>query len=160
MTPRQENEMTRTARIVAIAGVAMAILGSTVALARFGWHGGHGEKFMRRMVDAHVGKTLDGISATPDQRQKVSAIEDKLFADFQVSRDARRGFLKSLTDQFSQPQLDSGALDQAFQPVAQSHEQLRAEVLQAVSEVHDMLTPDQRTKLVGQLKELQARWER
>jgi periplasmic protein CpxP/Spy len=140
--------------------VAAAVLGSAGALASFGWHGGHNEKFMRRMVDAHVEEALDGIAATPDQRQKISAIEDKLFADFQSSRDVRRTFLGTLTDQFSQPQLDSAALDQAFQPVAQSHEKLRSEVLQAVGDVHDLLTPDQRAKLVERVKQLQEHWGR
>jgi protein CpxP len=150
--------MTTTTRVVAIAGVAVAVLGSAVALASFGWHGGHNEKFMRRMVDAHVEETLDEINATPQQRQKVSAIEDRLLADFQVSRDARRTFLTSLTDQFSQPQLDNASIEQAFQPVAQSHEKLRQELLQTVGDLHDLLTPDQRAKLVERVRHLQERW--
>jgi len=152
--------MTRTTRVVAIAGVAVAVLGSAVALASFGWHGAHSEKFMRRMIDAHVEEALDDISATADQRQKVSAIEDKLFADFQLSRDARRAFVKTLTEQFAQPQLDSAALEQAYQPVSQSHEKLRAEMLQAVGNVHDLLTPDQRAKLVDRMNQMQDRWGR
>jgi len=152
--------MKRTTWLVAIAGVAVAALGSAVALASFGWHGGHNEKFIRRMVDAHVEETLDRIGATPDQRQKVSAIEDKLLADFQQSRLAHRELLKTLTGQFAQNQMDPAVLDQAFQPMTQAQDQLRAEMRQAIGDVHDLLTPDQRQKLVNEVKQMEDRWER
>jgi Spy/CpxP family protein refolding chaperone len=160
VTPMGERTMKNTTRIVAIAAVSVAVLGSAVAAASLAWHGRHNEKFLRRMVDAHVEEELDELNATPAQRQQVSAIEDKLFADFKVSREARHGFLQTLTDQFAQPQLDSAALDQAFQPVAQSHEMLRTEMLQAVGEVHDLLTPDQRVKLVARVKQLEEHFGR
>jgi Spy/CpxP family protein refolding chaperone len=152
--------MTKTTRALGIAGVAVAVLGSAVALAGFGWHGGHNEKFIRRMVDAHVEEALDSINATTDQRQKVSAIEDKLLADFKQNREAHRELVTSLTDQFGRDQMDPSVLDQAVQPMLQAQEHLRADLRQSVGDLHDMLTPDQRQKLVAQVRQLQERWAR
>jgi Spy/CpxP family protein refolding chaperone len=153
MVTRRGEAMTRTTRILSIGAVAAVALGSAVAVAGFGH--GHNDKFMRKMVDAHVEEMLDSINATADQRQKVSAMEDKLFADFKQTRESHRSLMTALTDQFGRDQMDQSALDQAVQPMLQAQDQLRADLRQSVSNLHDLLTPDQRQKLVAQAKELQ-----
>ncbi len=150
--------MTRTTRVLGIAGVTAVVLGSAVAFAGFPWHGGHSEKFLRHMVEAHVEEALDSINATPDQRQKVAAMQDKLLADFKQNKDARRGLMTTLADQFALDQMDTSALDQAIEPTVQAQSQLRTDLRQAVGELHDLLTPDQRQKLVARMKRHQERW--
>ena len=73
------------------------------------------------MVEAHVEEALDSINATPDQRQKVAAMQDKLLADSKQNKDARRGLMTTLADQFALDQMDTSALDQAIEPTVQAH---------------------------------------
>jgi hypothetical protein len=54
--------------------------------------------------------------------------------------------------------MDSSAVDQAIQPMIQAQEQLRGDLRQSVTQLHDALTPDQRQKLVVQVKQMQQRW--
>jgi Spy/CpxP family protein refolding chaperone len=132
-----------------LSALALALSGAVVGLAGFGWghFGCHGQKFMKRIVDAHVEEAEDKLQATADQRQKISGMEDKLIADLQALRQAHRASFAKLADQFGQDQLDATVLDQAFAAQRQSMEQLHQDIRQTVLDLHDLLTPAQRQQL-------------
>ena len=79
-------------RLLEASGVALALSAAVVGLAGFGWGhlACHGQKFVKHIVDAHVEEAEDKLQATADQRAKVSAMEDKLIADFKAMRQAHR----------------------------------------------------------------------
>jgi Spy/CpxP family protein refolding chaperone len=138
-----------------ISAVALVLSGAVVGLAGFGWGHMHchGQKFMKRIVDAHVEEAMDKLEATADQRQKVSALEDKLLADVQTLRKAHRDAFTTLAGQFSQDQLDTATLDQTFAGQRQAMEQTRQDIRQAMVDLHDLLTPTQRQQLGSMVKE-------
>ncbi len=139
------------------AAVAVALSGAVVGLAGFGWHC-HGHKFGKEMVDRHVSKVMDQLDATPDQRLKATAIEDKLFADFKAMGHGHRQAFSGVVAQFGQEQLDPAILDGAFAAQQANREKLHQDVRQAILDVHAMLSPAQRQRLVQIVQDKQKEW--
>jgi protein CpxP len=144
----------RTARFTAL---SVALSAAVVGLAGFGWHC-HGHRCAKEMVDRHVSKVLDKLDATPDQRLKVSAIEDKLLGDFKAMGQGHRQAFSQVIAQFGQDQLDPSVLDGAFAAQQQSREKVHQDIRQAILDVHAMLSPAQRQKLVQIVQERQKEW--
>jgi Spy/CpxP family protein refolding chaperone len=142
------------------AALAAALLGSVIGLAGFGWshrHGCHGEKFLQRMVDAHLEETLDDLKATPEQRAQINQLKTGLVADFQALHDGHQSLLTSLSQQFSSDRLDAATLDANSDSLLKAHDQLRLDLRNAVVRVHDLLTPEQRQQVAAKLQEHSAR---
>jgi Spy/CpxP family protein refolding chaperone len=139
------------------AALAVALSGAVVGLAGFGWHC-HGHGFGKEMIDRHVSKVMDKLDATPDQRLKASAIEDKLFADFKAMGQGHHQAVSQIMAQFGQDQLDPAAIDTAFAAQKQNLDKIHQDVRQAVLDVHGMLSPAQRQKLVQIVQERQKEW--
>jgi Spy/CpxP family protein refolding chaperone len=154
----QEHAMrTNRMRTAKISALAVALSGAVVGLAGFGWHC-HGHKFAKEMVDRHVSKVLDKLDATPDQRLKVTAIEDKLFADFKAMGQSHRAAFSQVIAQFGQDELSPAVLDTAFTAQQQSREKVHQDVRQAILDMHALLSPAQRQKLVQIIQEKQKEW--
>lgn len=144
----------RTAKLTAL---AVALSGAVVGLAGFGWHC-HGHHFAKEMVDRHVSKVMDKLDATPDQRLEVSAIEDKLFADFKAMGQGHRQAFSQVVAQFGQDPLDPAVIDGAIAAQQQGREKLQQDIRQAILDVHAMLSPAQRQKLVQIVQDRQKEW--
>ena len=149
MTPN----LIRTAKISAI---TLALAGTVVGLAGFGFGHGwgcHSEKFFRHMIDAHVEETLDKIDATQAQRQQVTGMEDRIVGDFKALRETHRSALEQIASQFPGDQLDMAALDQAVLRGSDAQEKLRQDLRQSIQDLHGILTPVQRQKLAALAKD-------
>ncbi len=135
--------------------LVLALSGTVIGLAGFGFghFGCHGQKFVKRIIDAHVEEALDKLEATADQRQKVSTLEDRLLGDVRALRQAHRAALAKLGDQFAQEQLDASTLDETFATSKQSVEQLRQDLRQTILDLHEILTPLQRQQLATLMKQ-------
>ncbi len=144
-------------RVARISALAVVLSGAVVGLAGFGWHC-HGHGFAKEMVDRHLSKVMDKLDATPDQRLKVTAIEEKLFADFKTMGQGHKQAFSQVIAQFGQDQLDPTAVDNAFAAQKQNREKLQQDVRQAILDVHAMLSPAQRQKLVQVVQEKQKEW--
>lgn len=143
-------------RTAKISGITLALAGTIVGLAGFGFGHGwgcHSEKFLRHMIDAHVEELLDKVDATQAQRQQISGMEERLLGDFKAMREAHRSILEQLVAQFPGDQLDMAALDQAVVPQKQAQEKLRQDLRQSIQDLHGILTPTQRQKLAGLAKD-------
>lgn len=146
-------------RYLKASALAVLLSGTVIGLAGFGFghFGCHGQKFMKRIADAHVEEVMDKINATPEQRQKVSAMEDKLIGDFKAIRTAHRASLAKVADAFGQDPLDTQVLDAARAQNQQSIEQLQGDIRQTLQDLHEALTPAQRQQLASLVKEHLAR---
>jgi Spy/CpxP family protein refolding chaperone len=144
-------------RTTKIAALTLALSGAVVGLAGFGWHC-HGHHFAKEMIDRHVSKVMDQLDATPDQRLKATAIEDNLLADFKALGQSHRAAFSQILGQFSQDQLDPKLVEGAIAAQTQGREKLQQDVRQAVLDVHAMLSPAQRQKLVQIVQEKQQDW--
>ncbi len=146
--------MTRLTSVLKVSALAVLLSGTVIGLAGFGFgrFHCHGQKFMKKIADAHVEEVMDKIDATPDQGQKVSAMEDKLIADFKAIRTAHRDSLAKVAEQFGQDTMDASVLDAAKAQNQQSLEQVQGDIRQSLQELHDVLTPAQRQQLATLVK--------
>jgi Spy/CpxP family protein refolding chaperone len=107
---------------------------------------------MSRRLDAMVGWVLADIDATQEQRDKIGAIAKAAAADLAPLRqqhiDARRQSIELL----KQPTIDRAALEQLRAQQLQLGDTASRRMVQALADAAEVLTPDQRAKLI-------ERWE-
>jgi periplasmic protein CpxP/Spy len=111
-------------------------------------HGGRPEEFMRRMVDARIEEALDEIKATPAQRQTVAAARDRVLGAVQEGRPDRGADLERVLALFAADRIDG----QAVAALRAEHEArmhaVTDAVVQAITQVHQVLSAQQRQALV------------
>jgi uncharacterized membrane protein len=106
---------------------------------RWGRHG------RRRMGGYVMNRVLDELGADDRQRSQVRSIKEKLFDGLRGLRGARRELLSKVLDRMAQDELDAAAIDAATDELIGK---ARAQVRQALVDLHATLTPDQRRKAV------------
>ena len=106
---------------------------------RWGRHG------RRRMGGYFLDRVLDELGADDKQRTQVRSIREKLFDGLRGLRGARQELLAKVLDRMAQDELDAAALDAATDELIGK---ARAQVRQALVDLHATLTPDQRRKAV------------
>jgi Spy/CpxP family protein refolding chaperone len=109
-------------------------------------------KVMGAMMQARIDDALDQIKATPAQRTTVHAAADRVLAAFKEAHADRGGDLEQLLEVFAADQIDGTKLNQLrAEHLARMHTVGDA-IVQAISDVHDALSADQRTALVAFIK--------
>jgi Spy/CpxP family protein refolding chaperone len=133
---------------------AAALLTASVALA--GLSGCHHHRpdpaQLDRKVTHHVEEALDDLKATPQQRQQVLAVKDRLLARGQALRGDHRAVVQEALSLWEAPGFDRA---RALALVDARVDALRAmahEAVDAAAEVHDTLTPAQRAQLATRLR--------
>ena len=142
-------------------GMLMAVL-ATFAVATWAQpmgHGGHrgmgpGMMFggsperMDRMVD----RMLDGLSATDAQRSQIQQIARKAAADLKAQREAARGLHERGLQIFTAPSVDPAAAEALRQQMLAQHDQASRTMMQAMLDIGQVLTPEQRAKIGERMK--------
>jgi Spy/CpxP family protein refolding chaperone len=139
--------MTRRMMFGALGVVAAALVAGAVAFAQGpGRPPMHGE-MMKRMISTRLDAALDQAKVTPEQRTAIHASRDRAFAALAAQRPdpAQREQMLAL---FESDQLDPAQLQALHEQQRQRHEAARTAITQAIVEIHDTLTHDQR-KLVA-----------
>src|SRR6185295_7278606 len=108
---------------VAVAGVAL-VTGAAAFAHGGGWRGAG---MMKRMVSAAIDEALEPAQVTPDQRAKIYAVRDRVFAAMEAQRQTRGQHMQ-----------------QALALFEAEHRQMADLITQAIGEVHDVLNPVQR----------------
>jgi len=124
---------------VAVLGVALAT--GVVAYAQ--GHG-HGPGMMRRMVSAMIDEALEPAQVTPDQRTKIYAARDRVFAAMDAQRQTRGQHMQEALALFEADTLDPAQLAAFAAQHEAQHKQMADAITQAIGEVHDVLNPVQR----------------
>jgi Spy/CpxP family protein refolding chaperone len=106
---------------------------------RWGRHG------RRRMGGYFLDRALDELGADDKQRTQVRSIREKLFDGLRGLRGARQELVSKVLDRMAQDELDAAALDAATDELIGK---ARAQVRQALVDLHATLTPEQRRKAV------------
>ena len=139
--------MTRRMMLGALGVVAVGLVAGAVAFAQGpGRPPMHGQ-MMKRMISARLDEALDQAKVTPEQRTAIYASRDRAFAALEGQRPdpAHREQVLAL---FESDQLDPARLQALHEQERQRHEAARTAITQAIVEIHDTLTHDQR-KLVA-----------
>jgi len=165
-TPSADNPRRRFFRRAAIAAV-IAALATGVGLTAFayghgggGWHRGGfmGDHLDPAKLDAHLDRMLKHlyveVDATDTQKQQLGPIVKAAARDLLPMRDRMRDARLQAVALLSQPSIDRAAIEALRANQLQLAEQASKRFTQALADVADVLTPEQRK----QLTERMSRW--
>jgi periplasmic protein CpxP/Spy len=131
-----------------VLGLATAALGLTAFR-----HGGHGDPArMQQFIDNRLSSMLDEIKATDAQRQQITAIKDKLVADHKALRASHAGVKQELLAQWQADKADAAKVHAIVDDRANGMKSFADEVADALIQVHDILTPDQRAQVAAKVQ--------
>lgn len=170
-----------TSRTLFTAAVAVAVLGSAVAIGQAQAHGrmmGDGERggMMHAGMSHHrhgggemggpmmglfggrgLERMLDSVNATDDQRRQIGEIADAARKDIGDQRQAHKGLRDEMMALFTQPTVDARAVESVRERMAAQHEATSKRRLQAMLDMSRVLTPEQRQGLAERMKQREAR---
>ncbi len=117
----------------------------------YGGPGRHGG-MMKRMVSAALDEALDQANVTSEQRAAIHASRDRAFATLEAGRPDPRAHRDQVLALFEADQLDAGQLEALHASMQQHHQAVQAAIAQAVVEIHDTLTPEQRRAVAAYVR--------
>jgi len=99
---------------------------------------------MKRMVSAMIDEALEPANVTADQRAKIYAARDRVFTTMEAHRQTRGAHMNEALALFESDTVDPGRVA-AFRAQREAeHQQVADAISQAITDVHDVLTPAQR----------------
>ncbi|MEF7613357.1 Spy/CpxP family protein refolding chaperone [Aquincola sp. MAHUQ-54] len=98
-------------------------------------------------------RMLDGVKATPEQREQIRKIADAAGADLKSQREAARGLRQQSVALFTAPTIDAAAAESLRQQMLAQQDQRSRRMLQAMLDVGNVLTPEQRQQLAERAAE-------
>lgn len=113
-----------------------------------GWR----QKWLVNMVDYRLADIYDQLKATPEQRQKLTAVKDGVVQAWFAGHDDRRAAMNSALQLFAANTLDKQKVAELKRDYLAKHKALADRVEAAVREVHATLSPEQRRAAVDLAK--------
>jgi Spy/CpxP family protein refolding chaperone len=128
-----------------LGSLAVLGVGLVTTVAAFAHGGGHGRPaMMKRFVSAMIDEALEPANVTAEQRTRIYAARDRAFAAFEAHRQTRGTHMDDALALFEADAVDPGRVA-AFRAQREAeHRQVGDALVQALTEVHDVLTPAQR----------------
>jgi Spy/CpxP family protein refolding chaperone len=118
-----------------------------------GWHRSMDPAQVQKRVDAHFDHMMGELDATPQQREKLGALKDKLVADgqtfFGANREVHATFLKALT---ADEKPDADELHALVDQRIDALRKLAHEAVDAGVQAHDILDAKQRAKIADHVQ--------
>lgn len=121
-----------------------------------GEHGEHGGMGMMPF-GRHLDRVLTDVKATDAQRQQIKQITDKARADIQALHEQGKGLHERAMALWTAPKLDAVEAEKLRQQMLAQHDQVSKRMTQAMLDVGNVLTPEQRAKAAEILKSHRAR---
>lgn len=143
---REENDMVTRRTILSAVGlvaVGLGLVGAVTAFAHGGPGGRHGA-VMKRFVSSLIDEALAPAQITADQRTRIYAARDRAFAAVEAHRQTRHAHLDEALRFFEADTVDASRLATFRTQREAEHRQVADAVVQALTEVHDVLSPAQR----------------
>jgi periplasmic protein CpxP/Spy len=110
-----------------------------------------------RRLDYRIGRLVQDVGGTAEQKQQIVAIATAAIADLQPLREqARQARLRSL-QLLAAPVIDRAALEQQRALQVQAVDARSRRTLQAMADAAEVLTPDQRAKVAARMQARIAR---
>ena len=118
-------------------------------------------------LERGIDRMLDGLNASDAQRSQIRQIAQAAAADLKTQRDAGRALREQAAQVFTAPTLDAAAAESLRQQMLARHDQASRRHLQAMLDIAQVLTPEQRAlagqrmkAMAAQRQERQQRMER
>jgi Spy/CpxP family protein refolding chaperone len=139
-----------------LSGMVVAVA-ATFALSAWAMPGGHGHHGIdgtgMMMGGRGAERMLDGINATEAQRTQIRQIFKAAADDMKAQREQRRALHERGLQIFSAPTVDAAAAESLRQQMVQLNDQASKRRMQAMLDVSQVLTPEQRVKLAERMKQ-------
>jgi Spy/CpxP family protein refolding chaperone len=173
-TSAQAQPKARWGRRIAIGGLAAAAVAGIGLVAATGGEfgrgmGGHGwsqdghgwgrggpgmhASMGRGFGEYRLERMLDGLDATPEQAEKIRAIVDAARDDLMPALDGMRGTREKVAEMLAAPTIDRAAAETLRAERMAAVDQASRRMTAAILDAAEVLTPEQRAKLVEHLKE-------
>jgi periplasmic protein CpxP/Spy len=151
------SKLALAALAVAVTGTGALGLGVYRAHADGGFRGhGRRHEMLAKFIDFAVNEKLEEIQATPEQRQKVLELKDRLMAQGKALHDERGEVRQQVLALLSQDDLDEEQVRSLVKERTEAITRLADTAADAVIELHKTLTPEQRAKLIADIREHMA----
>jgi protein CpxP len=109
----------------------------------------------------HLQRMLDDVKATDAQRTQIRTITDKAQADLKALHEEGRALHEQGLDLWAAPKLDAAAAEAQRQKMLHHHDQVSQRMMQAMLDVGQVLTPEQRATIVQRMRaHHQGMWDR
>jgi Spy/CpxP family protein refolding chaperone len=133
-------------RRTVLGGLAVVVgLGLVTAVVAFAHGGGPGRHaFMKRFASAMIDEALEPANVTADQRARIYAARDRVFATLEAHRATRGTHMEEALALFEADTVDPGRVATFRAQREAEHRQVADAITQALVEVHDVLTAAQR----------------
>ncbi len=118
---------------------------------RYHHHGG---------VTLFIAMSLDTLGVAPEQRAAVEKIRSDLHARLEPARLAEQNLLITLADGLGAPSIDATKVDAAVQQVSAAAATVHDASVDALNELHTVLTPAERAALVDKVESHWAVWQK
>jgi len=140
-------------KTIAIVAGTVAIIGGILAIgcSHYGHHGyGH------KMSADHLRKGADKVAAKLDmsaeQKARLYTLTDHIANELPEYSKTREKIANVFLEQFESDTFDARAVDNVLAGAQKDVTKMRKLVVESTAEFHDILTPEQRTKLVEKWK--------
>lgn len=146
------------ATALAVAGTLVLVsspsqAGADTSAGPAGPPGGHAHGMGPTMlVGPGMGRLLDAVKATPEQRAQVEKITQAAQDDLRARHEAGAKLRDQTMALFTQPTVDTAAVESLRQQMLAQHDLSTQRMLQAMVEVSRVLTVEQRQQMAQQLK--------
>jgi periplasmic protein CpxP/Spy len=125
------------------------------------WRHGRGldPEEMARRLDRRIGRLMQDVGGTPEQKERIVAIAKAALAELRPMREQMRQARRQGLELLAAPVIDRRALEQLRATQMQSADALSRRITQAMADAAEVLTPEQRAKAAERLKRrMEHRW--
>lgn len=139
--------------IVGVSILAVAVLATTTA---FAIRGMHGPRFLQRIYE----RVKEKLKLTPAQAQRVDALKDRVLARLKQSHGTRHQWFAQAKKLWLADRIDETQLQELVKRIEQRHLAHRQLAIGAIKELHGILDPAQRRKLVNLIEKFRGRMKK
>lgn len=125
-----------------------------------GGPGGPGGAGPMGMGGRHMGRVLDMVNATPEQRSQIKSIMEAAHKDMAAMHENGRKLREQSLALFTQPTVDARAAESLRQQAVAQHDAASKRMLQAMLDAAKVLTPEQRKLLGDKMAQRRSMMER
>jgi Spy/CpxP family protein refolding chaperone len=111
-------------------------------------------------VTMFIAMSLDTLGASPEQKDKIEKIQADLFTKMEPAHAAETALVTALADGIAAGQIDQAKVDAALAQIESTSGAVHDASTDALNQLHDALTPEQRATLVDKVEAHWAVWKR